>query len=330
MNQPTNLPTGVVAEAEAKRPRMRRIHFQDQEPRQTYPMALIQHGWEVLEALDRHDYLTSSMVARMFFWGEPNRHGQARSLQTAQNATNEMCLRRLKDHGFVQVVPVASYPEWDKLQRVEFNLLTREGAQALKDYKGPGYTPNWNDRLRTAASRTYDHTLLSNNALASLLGTFRLAGGQVMAVICNRQLTNQIRNGQTYLKDIEPDAVIVVRFGATVRCYLLELDTGTESVRGSYRSDFDEKIPRYTRYFKERFVHDPFFHGMQQPQVLVITTKPRRVDHLREAIFAQRGRRTYWVSCLEWITPPGTDARDAVWAVPTMDGPQRLSFTESI
>src|SRR5690348_5820695 len=97
----------------------RRGRIQWSEPTKTYPMSLIQQGWETLSLLDQLDYLTSSQVAKILFWGQMTSQGHRRSLAAAQKAANEMCLRRLKDRRLVEVVPVADYPTPQKLVRHE-------------------------------------------------------------------------------------------------------------------------------------------------------------------------------------------------------------------
>jgi len=240
-----------------------------------------------------------------------------------------MCLRRLKDHGFVEVIPVAEYVTPTVLRRHEFNLLTKAGVEELAaelSSRGSAYVPSYNPNLRKTAPLTYDHSILINNTLANLIGAFRQAGGVVVRCLNDRQLASMIRtdSGQTHLGDIEPDALLIVRFPDGLRSYLIEADTGTEQVRGRAINNFEGKIPRYGRYFSKRFAADPLFQGLSQPQVLVITSGLVRATNLKEATFDAGGRRAYWFTAKEFIEPPKYLATGEVWLVPTLEGYQRL------
>ncbi len=210
--------------------------------------------------------------------------------------------------------------------RHELNLLTRHGVELLKHHKRDDFHPNWTSGLRTSAPLTYDHALKLNNVLANLIGSFRQAGGETVLVLNDKQLKRQIMDGQTHLKDIQPDALLVVKFGSLLKTYLIEVDAGTEVVRGAAFSSFDRKIAKYGDYFRHRFVNDPLFSGLQRPQVLVITTGAKRAQHLKEATLKSGGRKAYWFTAFAFIEPPDYTALDSVWFVPTMDGYQSLSF----
>jgi hypothetical protein len=279
------------------------------------------------------DYLTSSQVAKLVFWGEPTpKTGQPRSLPNAQKAANEMCLRRLKDHGLVKTIAVPiELPKG--FGRGEINLLTKKGVEfmnaQLEDKDSPARLTFRADQERMSML-SYPHTLKINDVIANLVGAFRQQGGVVQLVINNRRLTNMIneRDGSTLLQDIYPDAVLVMRFGDTTRCYLLEVDRGTEGVSSSSRSSFDKKIQKYGNYFKTQFTNDPLFAGMDQPQVLIVTTGNTRAHNLMEATFKAGGRRAYWITAYEYITPPDLTATDAIWLVPTTEGYQTLSLSD--
>jgi hypothetical protein len=327
----TIVPGGKVAQWEAMQnqpKRQGRIKFRP--PVKTYPMSQIQHGVETLELLDQLDYLTSSQVAKIFFWGETQSKGQPRHLSAAQKAANDMCLRRLKDHGFVEVVPIGHKTSPTSLGRVELNLLTKKGADYLKDLRrntGSNAPLYWRPGLRLSAPLTFDHALKINDTLANLIGAFRQVGGKVVGVLNDTQLKSSIANGQTYLGDIEPDALLVMRFGDGIRTYLLEVDTGTETLRGTKVNRFERKIERYGEYLTKRFVDDPLFHGLQRPQVLIVTEGQKRAENLVTLIKEHGGRRAYWVTVSQWVTPPDYLATEPVWLVPTMQGYQQLETT---
>lgn len=306
-----------MTEAIAKPNRRGRIKWS--EPERTYPMHLIQQGWEALQLIDQLDFLTSSQVAKMLFWGQLTSKGHRRSLPAAHKAANEMCLRRLKDHRLLEVVPVAEYPTPTKLIRHELNLLTRQGAQMLKSHyeqlEQP-YVLNWSSSLRTSAPLTIDHALRLNDVLANLIGAFRQVEGEVLLVLNDRQIKRQIAARQTYLGEIEPDALIVLRFGDVMTSWLVEVDTGSEPVRGMSANRFERKIERYGDYFASRFVTDPLFHGLTRPQVLVVTTSATRAHHLRTVAGEHELESGFWFSTMEWIEPPDRLATDAVWLTP--------------
>ena len=251
-----------------------------------------------------------------------------------------MCLSRLKAHGFLEVIPVAYYPSPTHLLRHEFNLLTRKGVDYFNEYLsdlGSNTQLTYNPELRRSAPLTYDHTVKVNSAICAIVGAFRQKGGVVANVISTRRLRSLIRakDGKTLLNDIEPDAVLIVRFPDKTRAYLLEVDAGTEVIRGAAASSFDEKIPKYGDYFSRRFKDDPLFTGLDQPQVLVVTTGLKRAINLKEATYGSGGRRSYWFTAFPFIEPPPPPkkgekeppiyrATDPVWMVPTLEGYQSL------
>jgi hypothetical protein len=109
--------------------------------------------------------------------------------------------------------------------------------------------------------------------------------------------------------------------------YLLEVDTGTETLRGTKVNRFERKIERYGEYLTKRFVDDPLFHGLQRPQVLIVTEGQKRAENLVTLIKEHGGRRAYWVTVSQWVTPPDYLATEPVWLVPTMQGYQQLETT---
>lgn len=200
--------------------------------------------------------------------------------------------------------------------RHELNLLTRHGVDLLKkraEALGETYTPNWSPSLRTGAPLTIDHALRLNEVLANLIGAFRQRAGEPLIVLNDRQLKSQIATRQTYLGEIEPDALLAMRFGDVVTTFLVEVDTGTEPVRGTSANRFERKIERYVDYFERRFVQDPLFHGLTRPQVLVVTSGATRAHHLRTAAAEQGIGSGFWFSTTDWITPPDRLATDPVW-----------------
>ncbi len=251
-----------------------------------------------------------------------------RHLAAAEKAANEMCLRRLKDHGFVEAIRVDNdYPE--------VNVLSKAGADYILEVRQSDgdYRPVfWRANHKSRVPLHFHHHWLTNEILANLIGSFRLAGGKLEMVLGEDQLKSHIYTGQTFLDDIEPDGVLVMRFGSRLKSFLIEADTGSQSIYGEKSNRFELKIPKYGKYLKERFALDPFFGGFDRPMVNVVTEKPKRVEHLKEATFKQGGQRAYWFTSLQDITPPTdsttTLATDPLWLVPTMDGKQAFSVSD--
>lgn len=210
----------------------------------------------------------------------------------------------------------------------EVNELTDEGAKYLKAYRknaGDNRPVFWTPKEAAKSTLHAHHRWLVAEIFANLIGGFRLAGGVTRLALAEDQLKSHIYTGQTYLDDIEPDGLLIVQFGSHLKSYLIEADTGSQNVGGEMPNRFELKIDKYGRYLKERFVADPFFQGIERPQVIVVTEKPRRVEHLKQATQKLGGRHAYWFAHLDAITPPTGQITDRVWLVPTMDGPQQLA-----
>lgn len=259
----------------------------------------------------------------------PKENPHPRSLSAAEKAANESCLSRLKGRGYVDVLPVSEYldpNQFRSLRRHELNVLTKAGAEALKERgksQGRAYQLRWHSRIKHDLIRRYDddkHDVLVVESLVNLGGWMRQYGGELVAIYPNDRLANMIRQGETLLQDVEPDGLMVVRFPWGLKTYLLEADTGSQDL-GVIKG----KAVKYGRYLSERFSRDVFFDGYPQPQVLFVTALGgRRVEGIKEAIFDAKGRRAYWCTSMAWITPPEFEACGSVWYVPTMDGFQRL------
>jgi hypothetical protein len=271
---------------------------------------------EVLELVDQLGPLTSFQVGKMLFWGEETTKGHPRGLPAAPKAANAVCLSRLKDHGFLKG------ERWPIDKRLlafhEVNALTKEGADFLSDHRrrnGDLRPLFWTAKESTKSILHAHHRWLIAEIFANLVGAFRQQGGVLRLALGEDQLKSHIYTGQTYLNDIEPDGLLIMQFGSRLATFLIEADTGSQSV-----DRFELKIDKYGDYLKNRFAIDPFFAGFDRPRVLVVTEKPGRVEHLKEATLKKGGLKSYWFSCLEWTTPPEHLATEPVWLVPTIDG----------
>ena len=317
---------------EKPKKRQGRIHWQT--PVKLYPMELIQYGWPILALCDQLDYLMPSDVAKIFLWQVMTQETanrkvppHPRSLRQAQNAANELNLRRLKDLGHLHVEAVPKKiinRSRITYQRRELHLLSRPGRDALKRHLG--VDPSWSPDLYRRVHNQTEHDWQVHAVVVNLLTAFRLAGGEFVDVMVGEKLEQAINTRQTRFEDIYPDALIAVAFGEHIKTYLIEVDMGTEVVSGKAYSSFDKKIPRYGDYLKNRFATDPFFTGWEKPQVLVIAPTWTRANNLKEATFAAGGLRSYAFTAFEFLEPEDYTALDEVWLIPTIEGAAKLSL----
>ncbi len=292
----------------AKAPRRGRIHF-NPDLAQTYPMEMIQQGWPALEALGRFRFLTSEQLARLLFLGQTNTKGEARGVGAARKATNEVCLRRLKDLRLVECLPIFRHTAGGTFVRGEVNVLTRKGRDRLQEHLlHLGLEPaiDWHPRLKELANQTLNHELQVNDALIAAEVACRCAGVRINSW-GDDALRSMKEKGTVGFGDFSPDALIVLTLGEVQVPLIVEVDRGTEAVTGKAPNTWEQKIKRYGRYFKERCRRDPFFAGWPQPLVLTVTTSYERMTHLWEATAEAGGQTGYWFTYREVLDPPAPE-----------------------
>jgi hypothetical protein len=297
----------MTTEARARR---RRVH-QDPTLARHVEMSLIQCGWETLEALHRFRWLTSWQVAKLFFLGYPSQTGEPRGDEAARKATNERCLRRLKDRQLVETRQ-AILPHKSHMMRREYHVLTRSGFLLLRDHlvARSRPVPEWDPDRHNIQPEALEHALGLNDVAIALLRGCEDRGGRILAWI--DEFVRLSQAGHVHFSGFRPDAAALVELDGGRSLYLIEVDRGTEPVEAVSANSWQTKMEHYLPYLKEGFAQDPFFAGQPAPLLLVITTSPTRLHHLMTTTAAVGLTDLAWFTCAGWIESPA-DALGPVW-----------------
>lgn len=299
------------------RQRQGRIHFHKHP--NPYPLEMVQMGMEALNYLTIFPALTSWQVCRLLFLNRPNRHGEVRSEEAARRATNRECLRRLKDLGLVGVKPIARLD--NPLTKWEMNYLTRQGHQALTQHReslGLATLP-----FRNPANLTYQtinpHAVALLDVAVSAFAAAGRGGVSVEVWLDDVSIRSLSKRGQLDWP-MEPDALLVLRYGDNRQALFIEVDMGTESVDSPRQNSWSSKMSRYKTYFATLRRDDPWLKDLPQPQLLTITTGgAKRLANLKDATARGGGRSAYWFAETRHLDPPFSFSGE-VWQRIGLDG----------
>lgn len=317
---------------DVKPKRQPRIHF-SKSPN-PYSMEMIQQGEEALEALDRLRCLTSWQLCKLLFLNQPNTNGQKRGVVAAQRAVNHYCLRRLKDSGLVEVLPVMERVNRKSFTRHEVNSLTSSGRKellSLRNRQGDDRPLRYVTDLKGCSP----HDLLVKDLIIALEVGFRDNGVTIEALYDAHQLESLNREEQTRFGEIIPDGLVIVSTHGKRKALILEADRGTEGEEAKADNAWFWKMKRYGDYFKDRRSSDPLLARLPQPIVLSVTSKGlERMQGMLRATAKAGGKSAYWFTCRSFLEPnryapkDGDSLPDAVadelWFAPGFSAYQSL------
>lgn len=322
-------------ETPVKKERQGRIHRKP-ELAKLYPMEMIQQGWQALEALDQFRCMTSSQVGRLLFLDQPTSKGHLRAGAAAHNAANAVCLSRLKDRGFVTVVPSYRREGARKLVRFELNTLTRRGHEALTAYKeerGGSFASRWTPKTPTLADFSLEllpHRLAVTDTIIATEIACRRMGVELALWRDEDQVAELVNSGALGLQDIEPDAMVIIRSGDHLHPLFLEVDRGTESLTGAAANRWERKFHRYQDYLGRGFARDLFFAGCKCPLVLTVTLGgEERLTGLIRATEGAKDRTAYWFTRHTWTDPAKYDFFGSIW-LRASDSTAYVSITDEL
>lgn len=291
------------------KPRAKRIHIQTSD--NPYPMEMIQHGYQAMELLNLFGGLTSWQMCKLLFLNRPNSQGQVRSEPAARKATNLYCLRRLKDLGLVKVKPIA-IPE-NPPAKWEINYLTKTGYETLQHHHqnhDQATLPYRPPSLITHQTINHHSMGTRDAGISAVVGAWH-NHMQVVTYLDDSQVRSLSKQGQ--LKwPMEPDFVLVLRYGQVRRVLFGEVDRGTESGKSTARNSWQSKMDKYKLYFQALRKDDSWFKDYPQPDVMIVTPSDRRLDNLKAVTGDRGGKSAYWFTTAELIEPPYSFF-DQVW-----------------
>jgi hypothetical protein len=288
------------------------------------PLDAIPHGDRILVLLDQTAWLAGPQIAHRFCTVPITGNRKAETELARSTRAANRSLRRLKDRGWVQLVPVYLTPTPTRLRVVEVNTLTPAGVEAVRQLYAEQSGQEGVQPLSTGVidpvPELLPHELAVRDALIFLS---RLCEDHDLPVHWWTMETKAlVASGATHLTHA-PDLLMVV--GDRQVPLLVEVDRGTEAIQSSAVNAWATKYDRYASYLKRDYGTDPLFEGCAKPLVLVLGESPRRLANLREAIEGWGGQRAWWFARLADLSPliyrpPGT-----VWRMGTVAEPWSLA-----
>lgn len=305
-----------------------RVHFDPAQAR-LYEMGMILEGWETLQALHRFRCLTSWQVAKLLFLGQPNLAGQARGEAAARKAANEQCLRRLKDRQLIECRQVMLHSH-GTYRRQEYLVLTEAGHQLLRDHRVArgAELPPWNPTRIQIAPEALPHQLMVSDIGIALARSAAFHHYQLEAWLDDHDLAGLQAGRQVTFPGFVPDACVALAHRNTRRLYLIEADRGTEPVASEAANSWRTKMRRYRRFVDGTWPADPFFAAQPRPLLLIVTTIPARLDHLRAETGSVGPAARSFLTLAEWLEPP-YDALHLIWRRPD-GGDQFVSLLDEM
>lgn len=261
-----------------------------------YPLALIDHGLELLQAIDEMGFATHAQLSRLLFDGKPGSCGVPRSDAAAKRAAARS-LQRMWRSGFTERRSIFLTSKRTGFGYQHFvNVLTKKGARALQEQiarTGQGQL-RWTPAGHKLSLQTIEHSLAINDFYVTVRRAAEEAGIGFHEWRDDRQLTAMNNRGLLKLVSI-PDAFFVLERDGQFYGHFLEIDTGTETSMGRFSErSWVNKIRAYGEYFRELYPQDGYFRGFTAPIVLTVTNSERRMDGLLQATRTARGRGVYW------------------------------------
>jgi hypothetical protein len=288
------------------------------------PLDAIPYGDRILVLLDQTGWLTGLQIAHRFCTVPITGDRKAETELARSTRAANRSLRRLKDRGWVQLVPVYLTPTPTRLRVIEVNTLTPSGVEAVRQLyaEDPARA-----HLQPMATGTIDpvpellpHELAVRDALIFLS---RLCEDHDLPVHWWTMETKALlASGATHLTHA-PDLLMVV--GERQVPLLVEVDRGTEAIQSSAVNAWATKYDRYAHYLKRDYGTDPLFEGCAKPLVLVLGESPRRLANLREAIEDWGGQRAWWFALLADLSPVTYRLPGTVWRMGTVAEPWSLA-----
>lgn len=263
------------------------------------PLEVIEHGRDILAALETLGFATNGQLARLLFAGHPSRSGATRT-DTAATRAAQRSLRRLWLSGLVNREPVILPSTATGFGYQHFvNVLTVKGHKLLQGPKEPDSRRVF--RPVKISNQTAAHALAINDFF--VLG-YRATQQQQMGWhewFNDRQLTAMKARGSLKLVSI-PDAFFVIAHRGRYFGHFLEIDTGSVQVftRRPERS-WAHTVADYGQYFRDYYPLDGYFKGFTAPIVLTVTKSQTRLEHLLQATKRGGGAGVYWYTTREQL-----------------------------
>ncbi len=297
----------------------------DPSRRRDYPLKHIPQALAILEACDGRGLLTNGQLSRLFFEGKPNAYGEVRELAAAEKAAAKV-LQRLWEGGWLERRPVILTSKRTGGAYHHFvNVLSPAGAAVVEQLyreRGRGEL-RWKRPGVEISNQTIEHTLAINDVYVLVKRASERQDVAFFSWKDDRQLAAMTRAKQLHLISI-PDAFFVLAKDGHPFGQFLEIDLGTESVAGERSTRiWREKIEGYARYLRERYEDEDYFEGVAAPIVLMVTTSPRRLEHMLQVTREIGGTDHFWYTTIDALTPERIVPREEGKAVAVFD-PQTL------
>ena len=249
-----------------------------------------------LRAVARHRYLTSDHIQALAYPGTARRICQFR-------------LRRLWEHGFLDrlhLPVVLAGNQRGRQNNRPLYMLARRGAEVASADTDASLFELPHTPAQNAAGYGYlAHNLVATDFLVALEVACRgRTDVELVAVERETTLRKRLAVSQDRSPAVVSDGAFTLRYPDDGRRVTFHLEVVRAGVKGG-NNNLRQKFERYVAlnragYFARVFGHD------QVRAVLVVTTSPTRVEHLRAlAASLPHGRRLFWFTCYEEVRSIG-------------------------
>jgi len=262
-------------------------------------LVLTARDTDILLALNRYRYLTTSQIKDLLF---------------SENADTQGARRRLKKlfHG-KYVGRVSTFKRVDEGMPQIAYYLDRKGAKLLDE---TGHVPNLWRKSKQVKMQFLQHALDLSEfrihlekglqtqdvvRLHTFIPDFRMRQASSRSVSKHRyELYMELQhpvNRQSYV--IYPDAVIVLEAEidgrSFKRLYFLEIDRGTHGLE-----KIRDKVTGYNLYFKKD-LHKKY-GDFDDFKILFQTSSPKRANNIRNCLVDQERSESVWITDYEKVT----------------------------
>ena len=271
----------------------------------------------IVEAVHRHRVLSTEQIAALFF-------------PTSTGTVSSSCLSRLR-----HLVRAGFLERGEQLQaraegrRPFLYMMTSAGCELLQASLGYeeedlDWKPSYNDVRWPFLA----HQIAINDVYVALAQAVGRIGWRLDRWVDDRILKQRAPQvplpGTGELVAVVPDAyfALVGPGGSPTLQFFLERDRATVTVGGAGRTaSWTRRIQAYQAYFASEEIHQQY--GTNRIRVLSVTTGGRRLESLKRATEAAGGRKRYWFTTAENVSPAQI-LLEPDWQVAGQDG--RLSL----
>ena len=277
---------------------------------------ITQRDLHLFHTLGTACYLTTKQIETLF-WPVSNGFGGEKGLLKSCQER----MRRLTAHGFTR--RIRPFIRQGEARQPYIYSLDKRGAEYLSGEMGIELPHiHWRPKNAEDNPSYLRHFLKTNDVRIALSLACERNGVTLDDWLSDRELKSAgmkdyvIISGARGAKQraaVVPDASFALSWGKRSATFLLELDLGTVTIRPTLweRRGWTRRIKAYRAYLGSETCRSRY--GVQNAQVLTITTTDSRREHLQEATKKTGAGMDFWFSTLTHAIEPGRLLTQPIW-----------------